>query len=183
MQMQVQLLIFCIQRNTHMSALGHFSVSIIACTCMCQSEDVWACLCEHAFFSLPLTWTIACGEVLRSSQISEQCKGRRVPQMEVVHARALTQGEASGSHHWNQVKCLACRSPIWLPAMETQKGRSRGVVFTVRWVGAELIGAGPVAFSYSGLPAGGGETRGQGQNICSLRPRTMCLFCFCRFLV
>lgn len=100
--------------------------------CVCQFESEF----EHAFFSSPLAGTIACGEVLRCSQSREQCEGRRVLQQEVVHARALSGGNVK-RHNWNQVKCLACQNPIWLPAKEnrpkeTQKGRKWRIMFTVQ---------------------------------------------------
>lgn len=41
---------------------------------------------------------------------------------------------------------------------------------------AVLIGPGPAAFSQSGLSMGGGGTRGQGQNIYSLRTPSNCVF-------
>ena len=74
------------------------SKSVHVCAPVCLS------LCEHASLSAPLAGTIACGEVLRSSQSLEQCEGRRVPLQEVVHARALTEGRASGvtiRSRWN----------------------------------------------------------------------------------
>lgn len=111
------------------SVLFIFWLWRLAPKCACQSEWVCPCLCEHASFSSPLARTMARGEVLRCSQSREQCEGRRVPRREVVfHARALD-FEDVRRLGGNQVKCLACHSPIWLPAVENgfkREGESVG---------------------------------------------------------
>lgn len=113
--------------------------SVKVCTCVCHSEWVCPCLCEHASFSSPLAGTIACGEVLRSSQSWEQCEGRRVPQQEVVHARAFAVGERQESGlepgempGMPQSHLASCNGKLSQRNPERRKWR---IMFTVQWGG------------------------------------------------
>lgn len=135
---------------------------IKVCTCVCQPEWVCPCLCEHASFSSPLAGTIACGEVLRSSQSQEQCEGRPVPQQEVVHAPALAGGGTSRVKtrtRWNAWHATVPSGFLqWkIIPNKTRKGESQGLCSPSSRVECQagkdrdqpavLIGPKPLAFS------------------------------------
>lgn len=69
---------------------------------------------------------MSCGDVLRSRQSWEQYEGHRVPQRKRSSCLGPHRGGGVRSRQWSQVKCLACHSPIWLPAAESQTERTWG---------------------------------------------------------